>query len=131
MPMVAYLDLLGFRGAVRRHNGSGLALLEGYNAILDVMDQDLRWAKGQEPTQIEQSRHAGGGLRWAERLRHITTFLPMSDSLVVVSDDANALLYMAAHFLAESALLNTHRMRLPGWHAGMSAALVSGRDCKR
>jgi hypothetical protein len=103
MATVAYLDLLGFRQAIRRSDGSAIGLLEGYNAILSVMDHDLRWASGRDLTA---AGHDAGATEWTRRLSGVRTLLPMSDSLVAVGEGAPGLVYAMAHFLAGSALFH-------------------------
>lgn len=98
--MVAYLDLLGFRQAVRRRSTSALALLEGYNAILSVMEHDYRVAEKNEGRDLVTAG-SGAAQQWQRRFQGISTFLPASDSIFMASENLDQLIYAVSHFLAE------------------------------
>ena len=91
---VAYLDLLGLSAAARRDPASAIQLLQDYS---DSLHMKLRDARGRD-----EDESATGEIARLNHLMSVSsfkTFLPMSDSVFIVSSFPSDLVRQLSHFL--------------------------------
>lgn len=105
---VAYLDLLGFSVAARRDPASAIRLLQDYS---DSLHMKLRDARGRD-----EDESATGEIARLNHLMSVSsfeTFLPMSDSVFIVSSFPSDLVLQLSHFLWDCLQFRWHAFANP------------------
>ncbi|MBL7221123.1 MAG: hypothetical protein ISS69_13480 [Phycisphaerae bacterium] len=91
---VVFLDLLGFRRAVMDYPSAAIGLLQDYSDSLNIKLCDAKLMSEQQEASPEIKR-----LNYLSSTDSFETFLPMSDSIFIVSSSPSDLVLQLSHFL--------------------------------
>jgi hypothetical protein len=101
--IVVFLDLLGFKSIISEDHVAALSLLENFNTILHTKISDsstLNKKKYSSPIFTKLIEQVD--------IDSFIYFIPMSDSIFIVADDADKLVKQLSTFLLESFLFTSH-----------------------
>ncbi len=100
--IVAYIDLLAFSNFIRENRPDALDCFRNYNAIVDrkISDNKIHPVNSYSESLKELASNTS--------LNAIEHFLPFSDSVFIVSDNPNSLMYQLSSFLLQAYQMNAN-----------------------